>query len=225
VNRIREALGDSAGSPRYIETVPRKGYRFIAETEPVAAVSEGPVAPAELSRSAAFLERPASRRTLLLVSPVSMPGRLVGIFADGIEELRTRNHVILIPASPSQKTLGEIPAGSYGFVFAPFVAHSAPNALHVYNHNDPAYFEVHKLSGGQTEFVGYVGSETKERLQKGLSAGEMLTLYTSSWKDATNLTAISFASVKCMRSRDVNVRRKGGTIVLFALDCKATQRH
>jgi TolB-like protein/Tfp pilus assembly protein PilF len=30
VNRIREVLGDSAESPRFIETVPRQGYRFIA---------------------------------------------------------------------------------------------------------------------------------------------------------------------------------------------------
>jgi Tol biopolymer transport system component/DNA-binding winged helix-turn-helix (wHTH) protein len=29
VNKIREALGDSATSPRFIETVPRKGYRFV----------------------------------------------------------------------------------------------------------------------------------------------------------------------------------------------------
>ena len=30
VNKLREALGDSADSPRFIETVPRRGYRFIA---------------------------------------------------------------------------------------------------------------------------------------------------------------------------------------------------
>jgi TolB-like protein/DNA-binding winged helix-turn-helix (wHTH) protein len=30
INRIREVLGDSAESPRYIETIPRRGYRFIA---------------------------------------------------------------------------------------------------------------------------------------------------------------------------------------------------
>lgn len=29
VNRIREVLGDSADSPHFIETVPRRGYRFI----------------------------------------------------------------------------------------------------------------------------------------------------------------------------------------------------
>jgi DNA-binding winged helix-turn-helix (wHTH) protein len=30
INRIREALGDLAGTPRFIETMPRLGYRFIA---------------------------------------------------------------------------------------------------------------------------------------------------------------------------------------------------
>lgn len=33
VNRIREVLGDSAATPLFIETVPRRGYRFIAEVE------------------------------------------------------------------------------------------------------------------------------------------------------------------------------------------------
>ncbi len=33
VNRVREVLRDSAASPRYIQTVPRRGYRFIAEVE------------------------------------------------------------------------------------------------------------------------------------------------------------------------------------------------
>ncbi len=33
VNRLREALGDSAEHPRFIETLPRKGYRFIGEVE------------------------------------------------------------------------------------------------------------------------------------------------------------------------------------------------
>jgi TolB-like protein/DNA-binding winged helix-turn-helix (wHTH) protein len=30
IQKLRDALGDSAGSPRYIETIPRTGYRFIA---------------------------------------------------------------------------------------------------------------------------------------------------------------------------------------------------
>jgi TolB-like protein/DNA-binding winged helix-turn-helix (wHTH) protein/Tfp pilus assembly protein PilF len=31
VMRVREALGDSSETPRYVETVPRRGYRFIAQ--------------------------------------------------------------------------------------------------------------------------------------------------------------------------------------------------
>ena len=30
INLVRKSLGDSADEPRYIETVPSKGYRFIA---------------------------------------------------------------------------------------------------------------------------------------------------------------------------------------------------
>ncbi len=35
INRLREALGDSAAEPRYIETLPRRGYRWIATTMPI----------------------------------------------------------------------------------------------------------------------------------------------------------------------------------------------
>ncbi len=33
VSRIREALGDSVASPRYIETLPKQGYRFVADVK------------------------------------------------------------------------------------------------------------------------------------------------------------------------------------------------
>jgi DNA-binding winged helix-turn-helix (wHTH) protein len=36
INKIREVLGDSAESPRFLETLPRRGYRFIGELEPPA---------------------------------------------------------------------------------------------------------------------------------------------------------------------------------------------
>ena len=68
INRLREALGDSAENPRFIETLPRRGYRFIA---PVEAENSGqPVAPgrpADVSSSkavptAAAISAPVHRR-------------------------------------------------------------------------------------------------------------------------------------------------------------------
>lgn len=48
VNKLREALSDSADSPRYIETLPRRGYRFMAQVEwlvdtPPAVVAVAPI--------------------------------------------------------------------------------------------------------------------------------------------------------------------------------------
>ena len=39
VNRLREAFGDTADSPRFIETLPKRGYRFIAPVQNDAAAS------------------------------------------------------------------------------------------------------------------------------------------------------------------------------------------
>jgi TolB-like protein len=45
IRQIREALGDTAGAPRFIETLPRRGYRFLL---PV--TSAGPVLPKRVTR-------------------------------------------------------------------------------------------------------------------------------------------------------------------------------
>jgi cholera toxin transcriptional activator len=39
IKRLREALGDDPLAPRFVETLPRHGYRFIAPVETVAPVS------------------------------------------------------------------------------------------------------------------------------------------------------------------------------------------
>ena len=49
INKVREALGDSASSPRYVETLARRGYRFIAPVrteQPAAPPEPAPTAPA-----------------------------------------------------------------------------------------------------------------------------------------------------------------------------------
>jgi Tol biopolymer transport system component/DNA-binding winged helix-turn-helix (wHTH) protein len=46
INKIREALGDSAEHPRFVETLPRRGFRFIGEIAPMTQ----PSTPVEPSR-------------------------------------------------------------------------------------------------------------------------------------------------------------------------------
>src|SRR5215471_6610624 len=42
VNRLREALNDDPAQPRYVETIPRRGYRFVAPvSENTAAEMQG----------------------------------------------------------------------------------------------------------------------------------------------------------------------------------------
>ena len=53
INKIREALGDSAESPRFVETVSRRGYRFLAEVQDVDAPSVLRLASATRSQFAA----------------------------------------------------------------------------------------------------------------------------------------------------------------------------
>jgi cholera toxin transcriptional activator len=70
VNKLRETLGDSASSPRYIETMARRGYRFIAplQTEARSSGSEAQVPSGSEALSAAHLhpelEVPIPRRGL-----------------------------------------------------------------------------------------------------------------------------------------------------------------
>src|ERR1700732_2743458 len=76
VNKLREALGDSASSPRYFESLARRGSRFLAPVQPAEAKSaaqDSPSAPPREAaappemRTASFhrdLEVPLPRRSL-----------------------------------------------------------------------------------------------------------------------------------------------------------------
>jgi TolB-like protein/DNA-binding winged helix-turn-helix (wHTH) protein/Tfp pilus assembly protein PilF len=70
VNRIRDALGDSATSPRFVETVARRGYRFIADV----AVAEGaPMARPEIGSGDVG---PLEDESVAPVAAPLSPGRL-----------------------------------------------------------------------------------------------------------------------------------------------------
>jgi len=73
INKIREVLGDSAENPRFVATLPRRGYRFIGEIESPAQ----PVVPVEPNRRSEFHQ---SRRRIaagVLAIAVLATGALV----------------------------------------------------------------------------------------------------------------------------------------------------
>jgi Tol biopolymer transport system component/DNA-binding winged helix-turn-helix (wHTH) protein len=70
VRRLRDALGDSADAPRFVETLPRRGYRFIGTIEhaaDAAAVLPG-AEPPEASSVAVTIGKPTFRRRWLVAT-------------------------------------------------------------------------------------------------------------------------------------------------------------
>jgi TolB-like protein/DNA-binding winged helix-turn-helix (wHTH) protein/Flp pilus assembly protein TadD len=75
ISKIREALGDSAESPRFVETVARRGYRFIAEVKSADTAPVHSPEPATQPHPPAQTDRPdlagkPPTRTALLPQPV-----------------------------------------------------------------------------------------------------------------------------------------------------------
>jgi eukaryotic-like serine/threonine-protein kinase len=74
INKLRDALRDTAESPRFIETIPRRGYRFIAPLEivsnglPAAVTSETDSAQTHAPRTT----RPSSERVAWFIAAASV---------------------------------------------------------------------------------------------------------------------------------------------------------
>ena len=78
VRKLRAALGDDAEAPKYLETVPRQGYRFVGPLDaPAAAPSieaRSPLPP-PAHRAARLAGAPASRLIALRRSSASVGSR------------------------------------------------------------------------------------------------------------------------------------------------------
>jgi cholera toxin transcriptional activator len=72
VNRIREALGDAASKPRFVETLARRGYRFVAPVEPIPVELEVDPLP-DQQPSSATLEAEPELGNGILASPHDLP--------------------------------------------------------------------------------------------------------------------------------------------------------
>ena len=67
ISRLREALGDSAETPRYIETLPRRGYRFIGPVEDSQTLRLGTETDDHTSQLVTLVTPPKRKRNLVLV--------------------------------------------------------------------------------------------------------------------------------------------------------------
>jgi DNA-binding winged helix-turn-helix (wHTH) protein len=82
INKVREALGDSAASPRYVETLARRGYRFLAPVQD-GAQRENPRKPRNVAGTDAMAEERSSPTRALhpdLEVPMPQRGLTRGLF-------------------------------------------------------------------------------------------------------------------------------------------------
>ena len=97
INRLREALGDHAEKPRFIQTLPRHGYRFIAPTETLPSEhsthpsSGKPIPEAAGARVARPPEgAPGGRRRFTFVAAGAVTALLVVLLGLNVGGLRDR---------------------------------------------------------------------------------------------------------------------------------------
>ncbi|HTS35242.1 MAG TPA: winged helix-turn-helix domain-containing protein [Candidatus Solibacter sp.] len=117
VNKLREALNDSAQNPRYIETLPRRGYRFIGQVDNVVSECKGVAATPAIPEIGVIVAAPRRQSLALLAKgrnfyvPVLVGVGMMVLIAVGIRvrqdfpERRTEtiSTVTPLPMAPGQE--------------------------------------------------------------------------------------------------------------------------
>jgi cholera toxin transcriptional activator len=81
VNKLRDALNDSADNPRFIQTIPRRGYRFIASVQVVADSASPPELKSYTSSEAKppAPDNASEKRNFVLSDPHDLPDAPRGV--------------------------------------------------------------------------------------------------------------------------------------------------
>lgn len=103
IKQIRAALGDSAQSPRFIETLPRRGYRFIApverissENQPSTEVADSLASGEASSQSAKPEASPLTKEAEPPVIPIATPVSASPVATPVLVSLRRKGAVIAV---------------------------------------------------------------------------------------------------------------------------------
>jgi TolB-like protein/DNA-binding winged helix-turn-helix (wHTH) protein/Flp pilus assembly protein TadD len=108
IARLREALGDSAGTPRYIETLPRRGYRFIGTVERIGTEESPPAVPTAPSPSWEAPVAPVrSRRSAFLIAALLL------IVAVGAALVLITSLSHRAAATPSVRSIAVLPLDNF----------------------------------------------------------------------------------------------------------------
>jgi TolB-like protein/DNA-binding winged helix-turn-helix (wHTH) protein/Tfp pilus assembly protein PilF len=111
INKIREVLNDSAGEPCYVETLPRRGYRFIAQVtsvdpEPAPESPEpAPLPPAE----PLVTSSPKTRLLFLIVGAGFAIVVLLAVMGASFREWRPRSTPAETLLPPTVKSIAVLP--------------------------------------------------------------------------------------------------------------------
>lgn len=86
INRLREALGDSADNPRFVETLPKRGYRFIASVEQTSvtepdSLEDKSSTPSPGEAAGTVIDAPAETPSVFVPSRAGRVWQRLGIFA------------------------------------------------------------------------------------------------------------------------------------------------
>src|ERR1700758_3592282 len=90
VNRLRDALGDKASNSRFIETLARRGYRFVAPVERIPLNGDSPTAAPALPLSEETPAPPANP-----VAPAESKPRLIDRVLATPEDLPNSPHLVV----------------------------------------------------------------------------------------------------------------------------------
>jgi Tol biopolymer transport system component/DNA-binding winged helix-turn-helix (wHTH) protein len=169
INQIRAALGDNADRPRYVETIPRRGYRFIAlvEVNPSGELAEEPTPPNWRLKSPAWVRFAVLAGFILLIgaalfryggwqtrrSPPPEPGSLVRVGA-GIQAAGSES-----PAGPGSPAPDVMPLTSDpGDEKQPGFSPDGNQVAYAFNEEGASHYHI---------YVKTIGSEEAVRLTSG----------------------------------------------------------
>jgi TolB-like protein/DNA-binding winged helix-turn-helix (wHTH) protein/Tfp pilus assembly protein PilF len=105
---IRKALGEGMNGERYIETVPKRGYRFVASVKVVNREGAAPVATA-LPVSAEFAAAPLPVKTASPAGLRKRPAAILGVFALLLLALASVGLYLRFKPAPRTESLAVLP--------------------------------------------------------------------------------------------------------------------